>query len=272
MAAKSTHSSGRFRPFEDLQAQLLRKSITLPSPSDTRSGPVRSRDMSPPSKPSFLRQTACSSTRVRRGARTAPRTRSDGDLFREAMAGVRPLQGQRSKVAPLDRLDESSPLPDTDREEESRILSQLNRLIENGDGFIVENTPEYKEWTGFNVNPWITQRLHRGEFTIQAYIDLHGLDVHQAKSAFETFLREALVTSKHAVLIVHGRGLSSPYEPVLKYKVCEWLTSSRWNKWVVAFSSARLCDGGTGATYVLLRKHPLPKRFRKKSAQNRLDK
>ena len=51
---------------------------------------------------------------------------------------------------------------------------------------------------------------------------------------------------------------------VLKSKVYQWLTSSPWNKWVVAFTSARLCDGGAGATYVVFRPRPLTKRLRKK--------
>jgi len=56
--------------------------------------------------------------------------------------------------------------------------------------------------------------------------------------------------------------------PVLKSKVYQWLTSSPWHKWVVAFTSARLCDGGAGATYVLFRTRPLTKRFRKKRPRN----
>jgi DNA-nicking Smr family endonuclease len=66
------------------------------------------------------------------------------------------------------------------------------------------------------------------------------------------------------VLIVHGRGLSSPAKPILKTKVIKWLTSGPWRKWVMAFTSARWCDGGAGATYVLLRKRPVTKRFKKK--------
>jgi DNA-nicking Smr family endonuclease len=69
------------------------------------------------------------------------------------------------------------------------------------------------------------------------------------------------------VLIVHGRGLSSPAKPVLKTKVIEWLTCGPWRKWVIAFTSARSFDGGAGATYVLLRQRPVTrsKRKRKKS-------
>jgi DNA-nicking Smr family endonuclease len=64
-------------------------------------------------------------------------------------------------------------------------------------------------------------------------------------------------------LIIHGRGLSSPGEPVIKAKVAQWLSSGPWKKWVVAFASARMCDGGSGASYVLLRRRPLGKRHRK---------
>jgi DNA-nicking Smr family endonuclease len=42
----------------------------------------------------------------------------------------------------------------------------------------------------------------------------------------------------------------------------EWLTRGPWRKWVVAYSSARIYDGGAGATYVLLRERPVSKRFK----------
>jgi DNA-nicking Smr family endonuclease len=74
---------------------------------------------------------------------------------------------------------------------------------------------------------------------------------------------------KRALLIIHGRGLSSPVKPILKSKVYLWLTTSPWHKWVIAFTSARACDGGAGATYVLLRQKPLSKRLRKKRTETR---
>ena len=52
--------------------------------------------------------------------------------------------------------------------------------------------------------------------------------------------------------LVHGKGLGSGQRgPILKGKVDRWLR--RWDP-VLAFSSARQVDGGTGAIYVLLRK------------------
>jgi DNA-nicking Smr family endonuclease len=109
----------------------------------------------------------------------------------------------------------------------------------------------------------VAKRLHKGEFSIQGHIDLHGLTVVSAREAFENFLEESTATGKRMVLIIHGRGLSSPAKPILKTKVIKWLTTGRWRKWVMAFTSARLCDGGAGATYVLLRKRPATKRFKK---------
>jgi hypothetical protein len=37
----------------------------------------------------------------------------------------------------------------------------------------------------------------------------------------------------------------------------------------MAYASARACDGGAGATYVLLRERPLKRRFRKKKHRGR---
>jgi DNA-nicking Smr family endonuclease len=50
----------------------------------------------------------------------------------------------------------------------------------------------------------------------------------------------------------------------LKTRVIEWLTRGPWRKWVAAYASARLHDGGTGATYVLLRARPVTNRVKKK--------
>jgi DNA-nicking Smr family endonuclease len=94
-------------------------------------------------------------------------------------------------------------------------------------------------------------------------VDLHGLTAEDAREVFEKFIKGAITTGKRGVLIIHGRGLSSPSEPVLKKKVIEWLTRGPWRKWVVAYSSARFVDGGAGATYVLLRQRPVSKRLKK---------
>jgi hypothetical protein len=61
------------------------------------------------------------------------------------------------------------------------------------------------------------------------------------------------------------QGFHRPLERLadLKTKVAEWLCRNRWRKWVVAFTSARMCDGGSGASYILLRRRPLSRRTRR---------
>ncbi len=187
--------------------------------------------------------------------------KSDGQLFMEAMADVQPMSGEpviASSMKGKPSMPQTQPVA-----EERETLQALEALIRRGQGFSVADTPEYIEGTGYNVNPEIARRLHGGEFSIQAHVDLHGMSVVQAQEALNYFLKDAMATGKRAVLIVHGRGFGSRRHPVLKGKVIEWLTSGCWRKWVMAFSSARLCDGGAGGTYVLLRERPFTRRYRR---------
>lgn len=180
----------------------------------------------------------------------------DDELFRQAMDGVKPMERSasamvRKKRAALRRFPVG---------EDRESLSKLTALVEGGAGFIVSDTPEYMEGTGYGVPVEFARRLHRGDFSIQAHIDLHGLTAGDAKEIFDGFLSESIGAGKRAVLVVHGRGLSSSAEPVLKNKVREWLTSRFWRKWIIAFASAQAFDGGAGATYVLLRHRPAARR------------
>jgi DNA-nicking Smr family endonuclease len=109
--------------------------------------------------------------------------------------------------------------------------------------------------------------LHRGDFSIGAHIDLHGMNVEMAAEAFESFMKASYLVGKGAVLIIHGRGLSSPGEAILKNKVREWLSHSYWRKRVLAYASAQSYDGGAGATYVLLRDHPVSKKSGKAKSE-----
>ncbi|MFO7964507.1 MAG: Smr/MutS family protein [Desulfobacterales bacterium] len=182
-------------------------------------------------------------------------------IFLEAMTDVRPLSRKNIVEKKVGRQRRYFLGPgDPDRES----LDELHRLVKDGTGFVVASTPEYMEGTNYNVHPEISRRLHKGRFSIQGHLDLHGFSVAGAEEAFNAFIKQSILAGKRALLIIHGRGLSSPEKPVLKSKVFEWLTYGPWRKWVIAFSSARGCDGGAGATYVLLRKSPVTKKMRKR--------
>ena len=228
---KSEKPSLTHNPFEDIKDLLKKKPFTL---SPKKEEKVRDRQPEPNSD-------------------------SDERLFSEAMEGVTPI----SKNNRVERVVHVEAPQESRVRQDAEALAQLESLVRYGTGFDVSNTPEYVEGTGYNVHPEFAKRLHRGDYSIQAHVDLHGLTAEDAKEVFETFIKRAITSGKRGVLIIHGRGLSSPSEPVLKKKVIEWLTRGPWRKWVVAYSSARFIDGGAGATYVLLRQRPVSKRLKK---------
>jgi DNA-nicking Smr family endonuclease len=181
-------------------------------------------------------------------------------IFSEAMADVIPISRENCVERNSSARQTESIRSDPNPNEEKETLSKLNDLVQRGEGFHVFHTPEYIEGTGYNIPAEISRRLHQGDFSIQAHLDLHGMTASDGQESFERFLRWAVRTGKRGVMVIHGRGLSGPSGPVLKEKVVESLTRGPWRKWVIAYCSARACDGGTGATYVLLRKRPVTKR------------
>jgi DNA-nicking Smr family endonuclease len=183
----------------------------------------------------------------------------ENELFARAMDDVTPLSHNRHWQLPSTHLTFQATL---DREEADCVCG-LQRLIQTGQGFIVAQTGEYMEACGPGVDPGITERLHQGSYSIQDYIDLHGLFAHEAEPVLRRFIRESARRGCRAVLVIHGRGLKSPDKPVLKGKVFDWLTRGPLRAFVMALASARACDGGSGATYVLLRRRPIGKKQRK---------
>ncbi|MDJ0780932.1 MAG: Smr/MutS family protein [Desulfosarcinaceae bacterium] len=176
-------------------------------------------------------------------------------LFKRAMTGVRPLRANRHTDTPA--APECSQVADNT---EPDGLRQLRELVEEGKGFTLAHTAEYMAGPGAGSTNPLIEALHQGRFTIQDHIDLHGMGVPEAETAFNHFFKRAIATGLRGVLVVHGRGLRSTAAPVLKRCVKKWLTRGRWRRWVVAFASAQAVDGGTGATYVLLRNTPQRRR------------
>lgn len=230
---KSSKTKGLFRPFEDLKTLL-----------DDRSMPLKA-------DTAALRPQAP-------GSENNPD--QDRAIFEAAMANVEKIP--QNTCADLD--SQNIVVSPPDKTDESEALLDLEELVKTGKGFVVAHTAEYIEGTGYNVNRAVAKRLHSGEYAVQGHIDLHGQSVEGARTLFDRFLKESISSCKRMILIIHGRGLSSPADPVLKTNVIQWLTSGPWRKWVLAFASARLCDGGAGATYVLLRRRPATRRLKRK--------
>jgi DNA-nicking Smr family endonuclease len=101
------------------------------------------------------------------------------------------------------------------------------------------------------VRTQVVRRLRRGLIPIEGELDLHGLSQTAARYQLAEFLTYSRNAGRRCVRIVHGKGYRSGARgPVLKAAVDLWL---RRHLDVMAFTSARAIDGGTGAVYVLLR-------------------
>ncbi len=219
-------------PFQDVKEQL-RAIGTTPPPAPTPPAPAA------PARPVRAPDVGA---------------QQDTTLFLAEMAGVTPLPKD-----PRGRMDK--PQQPTPRglfpTGELEALADLRDLVEGRGAFTIQYTDEYMEGLAPGVDPRLAQRLHRGDYAIQAHIDLHGHTVDEAKVAVDRFLTSAYMAGQRCVMLIHGRGLNSKdNRPVLKEQVRTWLSHGRLSRLVLAFATAPLTDGGAGAVYVLLRRAP----------------
>jgi DNA-nicking Smr family endonuclease len=109
------------------------------------------------------------------------------------------------------------------------------------------------------------QRLRRGQMTIEARLDLHGMTQGSAHPALRRFLVHGTEAGHRCVLVITGKGTPREAEPdagfmpdrslgILRSEVPRWLAEPDAQVHVVAWAPAIPRDGGDGALYVLLRR------------------
>jgi DNA-nicking Smr family endonuclease len=190
----------------------------------------------------------------------APAEGDGVDAFLREVADVRPLDDRSGT-----RVGEPPPASNPRQivTAEAEALAELSELVTGGGHFDITDTDEYVEGSVVGIDPRLVRRLHAGEFAHHAHLDLHGLTVVEARVEVDRFLLRSHQSGLRCVLIIHGRGRNSKDQvPVLKQRLVVWLSRGQWSRHILAFATARGCDGGAGALYVLLRrdkkaKHPL---------------
>jgi len=185
-----------------------------------------------------------------------PIVTEDERLFREAMAGVDRMERPAPRPRPPGPLAKPCRRPST--EEELEAYTQLVDLVSGEGTFDIQYTDEYMEGAVVGIDPDLLPKLREGEFSYQAHLDLHGMSAEEARLAVDRFIVASMLRGLRCVLVIHGRGLNSRDQiPVLKQHLSSWLNRGRLKRLVLAFATARPCDGGAGALYVLLRKPSL---------------
>lgn len=176
---------------------------------------------------------------------------SDEELFWKAMADVREIKEFRE--IPL-RKKKIKPWVNKKKDEIQETIEILKAIVKGHANIKLSDTGEYIEWVNKGARRDICERLHSGDFSIQDYIDLHGMTLKEAEVEIAKFLRDSVIKGLSCVKIIHGRGLRSPRGPVLKWAVEKWL-QGKFTKYVLAYVTARDKDGGLGATYVMLNRN-----------------
>ncbi|WP_024325775.1 Smr/MutS family protein [Thioalkalivibrio sp. AKL19] len=170
---------------------------------------------------------------------------NDFEEFLQAIGNVRRLHSDRAEVRP------PRPAPRARQRDADEARAHADWLSDPLNAADLQPGDELRF-----ARPGISQRVFRklrgGHYRIQDEIDLHGLFADEARRAIGLFLDDARHNGALCVRIVHGKGLRSRQKgPVLKGLTDHWL---RQRDDVLAFSSARPADGGTGAVYVLLKR------------------
>lgn len=182
------------------------------------------------------------------GSNEAP-SPDDLALFQKAMQGVKPLsvdrrlrQRPRPRPVPLN-LDETT----SDDPLTGALAGDYGQAFDT-----VDEVPELLWFHRPGLQHSLLRKLRKGRLPVGAELDLHGMTVAEARPAVDRLLAEAGEFGIRCVRIIHGKGkMSADRRPVLKGLLDRCL---RERDEVLAFSSARPEDGGTGAVYVLLRR------------------
>ncbi len=170
----------------------------------------------------------------------------EANLFRLSMAAVSPISTEE-RHWPSPTLP--APIPFQHLADEQAALHES--LSDEFDASSLMETDDSLSYRRPGVGIDVLQKLRKGQWVIQAQLDLHGMRRDQAREMLGEFLRRCQRQEQRCIRIIHGKGLGSANkQPVLKQKVKNWLIQKDE---VVAFCQATAPDGGSGALIVLLR-------------------
>jgi DNA-nicking Smr family endonuclease len=169
------------------------------------------------------------------------RLRSDRALWQEVVRDARPLRNRAIPVSPVPiqlpepRLPEPRPtLPEQHHPSSPHIPASLDQSS--------------------GIDRANSERLKRGLHKIEARLDLHGLTQPEAHRELVAFIGASRDAGRRCVLVITGRGLGPSGPGVLKSSVPRWLEEPELRRHVLAIAPAQPHHGGSGATYLLLRR------------------
>jgi len=197
-------------------------------------------------KKQLTQQTKAEIAVKQESAKTQKQRQEDENVFRDAMTGVNPLDFADAVHEP--EKPKAKRLQYDDFEDEFIVNDPLSDELE-----VTEvDGGEVLSFCRDGIQKNVFKKLRSGGYRISDELDLHGSSIKQAKEILVYYLQEAVQFEGCCIRIIHGKGLSSgKQKSVLKTYINHWLSE---HERVLAFHSAKVKDGGTGAVYVLLKR------------------
>lgn len=245
---KTKTSSSPFAQLAEMKAKLAKEEQAAQTAQQGKLA-------APPPPPPRSKQD----TRARIKAATS--TTEDTQSFARLMGGVAQLPATGKHRVPVQGPDPGRDYRDhkletfrtKEEEETEQAHEQLRSLAMGGVRFETSDDGSHVEGRRIDVNPSLLRRLRRGQFPVDGRLDLHGLNLEQARLALVAFLARMRQQGETAVLVVHGKGQHSPRGMgILRGEIAAWLSQGAAAQHTAAFATAQNDDGGEGATYVLL--------------------
>lgn len=170
---------------------------------------------------------------------------TDEDAFRQAVSGAVSIKARGREVMHTPKANESIRVCAQDLDPDD-LFFDANFDIRFSDQFIRARCS--------SVSGETFDKLEKGLFAVRSHVDLHGMALDDAKQTVDEFLTDCQRREELCVLVITGKGRNSPGQVgVLRQGIPEWLARGPSARRVLAFVTARQCDGGGGALYVLLR-------------------
>jgi DNA-nicking Smr family endonuclease len=166
--------------------------------------------------------------------------KSEEELFRQAMQDVEPLRAPPRSDSKAPRKPEHSPVS---------VAESAHQQARGRPAISVGTSGEDGSYRKHGVQVRTMQKLKRGRFPPADTLDLHHLRVDRGLAVLEEFLGQSRSARLQCVRIIHGKGLRSTGGPRLKQAVHRAL---REDPGVLAFTTCKPADGGSGAVDVLL--------------------
>lgn len=170
------------------------------------------------------------------------------EAFLREMRGVKPI-----KVEPRVRL---SSRRGVDINGEQRRAAAVAESVAEQNFLSADHVPpvdpmDVLDFKRPGVQNGVYRKLRLGKYQVDARLDLHRLNVEQARRSVYQFVADCMEQDIRCALVTHGKGVGRAQPALLKSCVAHWLPQFED---VLAFHSAQAAHGGTGATYLLLRK------------------